>query len=130
MDAHAVTLPLPLPRHGPGQATSCFIRNDQDSEGLKVTTIAQSFPRQGSDQGLVGTDQGSSGLRTSALALPFPKHGPDIAFAASFYLSISLHFAIVQNCFVVSPVAQTTVVRMANGREAYGRLRPVRRPWF
>ena len=133
LDAHAATLPLILPRHGPDQATNCFIRNDQDSEGLKVMTIAQSFPRHGPDQGttcLVGTDQDSSGLRTSALALPFPKHGPDIAFAASFYLSVPLQFAIVRNCFGVPLVAQTTVVRMANGREAYGRLRPVRRPWF
>ena len=133
LDTKAATLPLPFPRHGPDQASNYFIGNDQDSERVKAVSCALSFPRHGPDQETnctIDTDQKPFGY-TALLALSFPKHGPDITFAAFVHLFVSLQYAIAQRCsYVLPPVRPTPVVRMAGGREAYGRLRPVRRPWF
>ena len=58
------------------------------------------------------------------------KDGPDIrSFGASGVTQ--LQFVVALNRFVSPFIRPTYIsVRMADGREAYGKLRPVRRPWF
>ena len=138
LDTRATTISLSFislsfPRHGPDQASNYFIGNDQDSERVKAVSCALSFPRPGPDQGTncnIDTDRKPFGLKTALLALAFPRHGPDITFAACFHLFVPLQHAIAQRCYAVPPVRPTPSVRIAGGREAYGKLRPVRRPWF
>ena len=76
----------------------------------------------------IGGHDDTSGLRKTLLSLAFPKHGPDIT---TFLRKLtSLQFVVAQNRLLLLPVSHAFVVRLAQGREAYGRLRPVRRPWL
>ena len=132
MDTKAATLPLSFPRHGPDQGTHYFIGNDQDSERVNAVSCALSFPRHGPDQGTnctIDTYQKSSS-RTASLTLSFPQQGPDTTFAACFHLFVPFQYEIAKRYYAVPSVRPTGVVRMAGGREAYGKLLPVRRPWF
>ena len=119
----------PMLRHGPDRRSDPLINTGADSEAFKAETIAPSFHRHGPDQGntcFVGIEQDSFDLLTS-VRLAFPKHGPDIlTFFRQFTSDV-----ITQPLLSSQSVGCTAVVRMAEGREtAYGRLRPVRRPWF
>ena len=85
--------------------------------------LAVSFPRHGPDESITRF-VGTSVLRRSVLGLPFPKHGI-LSFFRQFTSGV-----ITQALLSSQSVGRTSAVRMAEGREAYGRLRPVRRPWF
>ena len=123
---HVTVLPPSIHRHGDGPGSGPVINTGTDSEALKAEIVALSFPRHGPDRGkprfVCIMEQVSSGL-TSALGLALLKHDFFPQFA-------SLQFVVAQNRIPLLPVSHTFVVRMAEGREAYGKLRPVRRPWF
>ena len=124
---HPMTvLPPSIHRHGDGPGSGPVINTGTDSEALKAEIVALSFPIHGPDQGkprfVCIMEQVSSGL-TSALGLALPKHDFFSQFA-------SLQFVVAQNRIPLLPVSLAFVVRLAQGREAYGRLRPVRRPWL
>ena len=94
-------------------------------------TLALSFPWHGPDQKThysPSTGQDSGRLLQTAHALSFSKHGPDIRLLATSGEAL-LQFAI-SFCMTPQPARQMPGIRMAEGRTTYGRLRPVRRPWF
>ena len=124
---HPMTaLPPSVQRHGTRLGPGPLINTGTDSE-----IVALSFPRHGPDQGkprFVGImEQDSSGL-TSALGLAFPKLGPD--HSTAFFRQLAPLQFVAQYRLPMLPVSHAFVVRLAQGREAYGRLRPVRRPWL
>ena len=121
-----VTGPLLMPsRYGRDQRPNVSLGTDQVSEATVAQILALSFPRHGPDESMNGF-VGTSVLRRSVLGLPFPKHGPDIlVYVRQFTSDI-----ITQAWSSSQSVGRTSAIRMAEGREAYGRLRPVRRPWF
>ena len=94
-------------------------------------TLALSFPRHGPDQKThcpPSTGQDLGRLLQTALALSFSKHGPDIRLLAT---SVEALLQFVKSfCMTLQPARQIPGIRMAEGLEAYGRLQPVRRPWF
>ena len=98
--ATEATLALSFPQHGPDQKTHCP-------------------PSTGQDLGI---------LLQTANVLSFSKYGPDIRLLATSGEAL-LQFA-KSCCMAPQPTRQTPGIRMAEGRTTYGRLRPVRRPWF
>ena len=121
-----VTGPVLMPsRYGRDQRLNVSLGTDQVSEATVAPILALSFPRHGPDESMNGF-VGTSVLRRSVLGLPFPKHGPDIlVYVRQFTSDI-----ITQAWSSSQSVGRTSAIRMAEGRESYGRLRPVRRPWF
>ena len=84
-------------------------------------TLTLSIPLHGPDQETncspsTGQDLGS--LLQTAHVLSFFKHGPDIRLLATSGEAL------------LQPARQMPGIRMAEGRTTYGRLQPVRRPWF
>ena len=94
-------------------------------------TLALSIPRHGPDQKThysPSTGEDSGRLLQTAHALSFSKHVPDIrlhATSGEAVLQFAKSFRMTSQ-----PVRQMPGIRMAEGRTTYGRLRPVRRPWF
>ena len=125
-EAFIVTGPLPMPsRYGKDTRPNVSSGTNQVSEAIVAQILALSFPKHGPDENITSF-VGTSVLRRSVLGLPFPKHRPDIlAFSCQFTSDI-----ITQALLSPQSVGRTSAIRMAEGREAYGRLRPVRRPWF
>ena len=129
---HPMTVLRPsINRQGTCMGSGLLINTGTDSEALKAEIVALSFPRHGPDQGkpqFVGImEHDSSGL-TSALGLAFPKLGPD--HSTVFFRQLAPLQFVAQYRLPVLPVSHAFLVRLAQGREAYGRLRPVRRPWL
>ena len=99
--------------------------------GRPVANLSRPISRLGPDLWhgpFVGTGPDSEGLKAQPLVPSFPKHGPDImAFIRQFTSNV-----ITPDLLRPQSVRHTctSAVRMAQGREAYGRLRPVRRPWL
>ena len=94
-------------------------------------TLALSFPLHGPDQKThcpPSTGQDLGRLLQTAHVLSFSKHGPDIWLLATSGEAL-LQFA-KSFCMTPQPTRQTPGIRMAEGQTTYGRLRPVRRPWF
>ena len=94
-------------------------------------TLALSFPLHGPDQKThcpPSTGQDLGRLLQTAHVLSFSKHGPDIRLLATSGEAL-LQFA-KSFCMTPQPTRQTPGIRMAEGQTTYGRLRPVRRPWF
>ena len=94
-------------------------------------TLTLSIPRHGPDQKThysPSTGQDSGRLLQTAHVLSFSKHGPDIRLLATSGEAL-LQFA-KSFCMTPQPTRQTPGIRMAEGQTTYGRLRPVRRPWF
>ena len=121
-----VTGPLLMPsRYGRDQRPNVSLVTVQVSEAIVAQILALSFPRHGPDENITRF-VGTSVLRRSVLDLPFPKHGPDIL---AFFRQLTSG-VITQALRSSQSVGRTSAIRMAEGREAYGRLRPVRRPWF
>ena len=98
--ATEATLTLSIPLHGPDQETNCSPSTGQDLGSLLQT----------------------------AHVLSFSKHGPDIRLLATSGEAL-LQFA-KSFCMAQQPARQMPGNRMAEGHTTYGRLRPVRRPWF
>ena len=98
--ATEATLTLSIPLHGPDQETNCSPSTGQDLGRLLQT----------------------------AHVLSFSKHGPDIRLLATSGEAL-LQFA-KSFCMAPQPARQMPGIRMAEGHTTYGRLRPVRRPWF
>ena len=117
-EAFIVTGPLPMPsRYGKDTRPNVSSGTNQVSEATVAQILALSFPRHGPDENIthfVGTS-----VLTSVLGLPFPKHGPD-----------NLTSSVITDLLSSQSVGRTSAVRMADGRDAFWRLRPVRRPWF
>ena len=94
-------------------------------------TLALSFPLHGPDQKThcpPSTGQDLGRLLQTAHVLSFSKHGPDIRLLATSGEAL-LQFA-KSFCMAPQPARQMPGIRMAEGHTTYGRLRPVRRPWF
>ena len=127
---HPMTVLRPsINRHGTGLGSGLLINTGTDSEALKAEIVALTFPRHGPDQGktrFVGIIEQDPFCLTFALGLVFPKHDPDIT--AFFRQLASLQFVVAPNWLPLLPASHAFVVRMAEGKEAYWRLRPVRRP--
>ena len=93
--------------------------------------LTLSIPRHGPDQKThysPSTGQDSGRLLQTAHVLSFSKHGTDIRLRATSgktWLQFAKSF-----CMAPQPARQMPGIRMAEGRTTYGRLRPVRRPWF
>ena len=125
-EAFLVTGPsLVPPRFGRDQRPNVSSGTNQVSEAIVAQILALSFPKHGPDENITSF-VGTSVLRRSVLDLPFPKHGPDIL---AFFRQLTSG-VITQALRSSQSVGRTSAIRMAEGREAYGRLRPVRRPWF
>ena len=117
-EAFLVTGPLLMPsRYGEYQPPNASLGTNQVSEVIVAQILALSFPRHGPDESI--TRFVSTSVLSSVLLLPFPKHGPD-----------NLTSFVITDLLPSQSVGRTSAIRMAEGREAYGRLRPVRRPWF
>ena len=125
-EAFIVTGPLPMPsRYGKDTRPNVSSGTNQVSEAIVAQILALSFPKHGPDENITSF-VGTSVLRRPVLDLPFPKHGPDIL---AFFRQLTSG-VITQALRSSQSVGRTSAIRMAEGREAYGRLRPVRRPWF
>ena len=115
-EAFLVTGPLLMPsRYGEYQPPNASLGTNQVSEVIVAQILALSFPRHGPDESI--TRFISTSVLTSVLLLHFPKHGPD-----------NLTAFVITDLLSSQSVGRTSAIRMAEGREAYGRLRPVRRP--
>ena len=129
-------LALSFPQYGPYQGTNCHptLSTGQDSGRLVQTAHALSFSRHGPGQESychhtpnTGQNSGSL-LQIAHTQMSFQKHGPDIRLLATSGVAL-LQFA-KSFCMTLQPARQVPGIRMAEGRTAYGRLQPVRRPWF
>ena len=57
-------------------------------------------------------------------------HGDVRLSATSLNMALVPLQCILVFCIALQSASLVSLVRMAEGRDAYGRLRPVRRPWF
>ena len=130
--AFLVTSPsLVPPRYCQDQEPNTSLGIGQCSKA-KVAHLALSFPRHGPDEQIncfVGVDQDSVSFLSSVFDLYVPKDGPNILAFFRQLPSTSL-YVNTQVLLASQSARRTSAIRMAEGRETYGRLRPVRRPWF
>ena len=133
--ATEATLALSFPLHGPDQKMGIIDQSMCCPKNFPLcateATLALSFPLHGPDQKThcpPSTGQDLGRLLQTAHVLSFSKHGPDIRLLATSGEAL-LQFA-KSFCMTPQPTRQTPGIRMAEGQTTYGRLRPVRRPWF